>query len=156
MTKVDKILLYIKEHPNTSNQEIGEALGMSSDYVKAAISKQKKRGWVKIIGHGGDRHIEVLKPFTAEENKEKQREIAQSVLDVQLKFFREATNFNKRLRVGNEIRELRKAVPGIGLAIADELIEHYVEDLKQTENIVEVEKISREIRMLLPELQEGN
>lgn len=41
MTKVDKILLYIKEHPNASNQEIGEALGMCIDYVKAAISTQK-------------------------------------------------------------------------------------------------------------------
>ena len=156
MSKVDTILFYIKEHPNASNQEICEALGMSSNYVKAAISKQKKRGWVNITGRGEHRHIEVLKPFTAEENKEKQREIAENVLEVQLKFFREATNFNKRLRVGNEIRELRKAVPGIGLTIANELIEHYVEDLKQTDNIVEVEKISREIRMLLPELQEGN
>lgn len=156
MTKVDEMLFYLKEHPKATNQEVAEALGISSDHAKGAIAKQKKRGWLVITGRGENRHIDVLKPFTAEENKEKQKQIGEEVLGIQLRFFRDATHFKKRLRVGNEIRELRKTVPGIGLTIADELIEYYVDDLKQTDDIVEVEKISREIRMLLPELQEGN
>lgn len=155
LSKVDLLLMYLVENPCASNQQIASSMGMGESYVRTTISRQKQRGWLLISGHGENRRIEVLKHITADENKDQQKRIAEEVLDVQLKFFREAATFKKRLRVGNEIRELRKTIPGIGLAIADEMIEFYVDDLKQTEDAIEVEKISREIRMLLPELQGG-
>lgn len=98
----EKVYDYIKENPNTSYQEIEEALQMKSA-ARVYVFRLRQRGVLKGDLENG---FEIVDEYNPEKEPTMKKDIYLEMIEIYLEDFREADSFNERLKVGKEIRLL--------------------------------------------------
>lgn len=105
MTKINKILEYLRDNPRATNKEISEELKMDSDIVKSVISKLKIRGDIEVQGQGVTRTITVLKEPPVSKNEYK-KDILRELLEIYLEEMREAGTVQEKIELGKLILKI--------------------------------------------------
>ena len=105
MTNYEKILEYLREHPNATNKDISEQTGISIDTVKVGISRLKDKGYLDVSGTGINREITVLKELPVHKNDYK-KETIRFLIDSYKEDFEKSDNVTDRIELGKLILKL--------------------------------------------------
>ncbi len=65
--KLSKILDYLEENPNATNDEITKGTGLDKNYIKVMISRLKTRGKINTEYKEGKRTIKILQEYKRED-----------------------------------------------------------------------------------------
>lgn len=61
-TLIQIAILLFENNSNPDNQTIGDGIGENKDYVKNLLARLKSKGFIKLIGRGKNRKIDILWP----------------------------------------------------------------------------------------------
>jgi len=61
-TLIQIAILLFENNLNPDNQTIGDGIGENKDYVKNLLARLKSKGFIKLIGRGKNRKIDILWP----------------------------------------------------------------------------------------------
>lgn len=102
MTKRQQILCLLAEHPDITNEELAEEMGISVQYAKTEISVLKKEGYIEVEKIDGNRMIHVLRGMPVMKVDFK-KAIYEELLEGYMEDFRNAETRSDRKEVGTLI-----------------------------------------------------
>ena len=102
MNNIEKVLEFLRDNPAAKNPEIGKALGIDTDIVKAYINKLKGRGNIEVKGQGVTRTITVLKELPVSKHSYK-KEVLNELLEIYLEDTRNSGSVPEKIELGKLI-----------------------------------------------------
>lgn len=105
MTKLNMVLEYLREHPEASDKEISENLGIIKKTVNTYVYRLALKGFIKVIGTPSDRVVEIIKEPDVSKSDYK-KEIFKQMIDTYLDDFENASSIQERNSIGLMITRL--------------------------------------------------
>ncbi len=102
MNNIEKVLEFLRNNPTATNPEIGKAVRIDADIVKAYISKLKARGNIEVQGQGVTRTITVLKELPVSKHSYK-KDVMTELSDIFLEDIRNSVSISEKIELGKLI-----------------------------------------------------
>jgi hypothetical protein len=107
MSNKEKVIDYLREHPQAKDTEIAEIVGLTVQHVKTIISRAKSAGCITVTHPEGARSVQVNEAESITKNDYK-REIFEEMIDQYMVDFREVTMYQDRINIGQIVYKLVK------------------------------------------------
>lgn len=103
MTKQDKLLTYLTEHPDAANSELSAALETDDTCIRTMLHRAKNRGWIEVANDGdeGKRRIIVLRE--PKKTYDYKKAILQDMCEAYYDDFMKAELYSERVEIGKMI-----------------------------------------------------